>query len=443
MSSPTATALLEAIDPWLRSQRWCPATASTSLSCVWHQWRQVGGHQSVTLVVAAGSALVHIPLLLSPNALTSPAPIGRCGQDFLYDGPSHPLWRAEWAARALQVEPSLGGSGDLVAACEAATLVGGEQSNTSLLIPTQPTPLFLKVYRTLTAGTHPEVELCGALTRARWPHTPALRVSTEVDLPDGPALATCAWDYLDGARDGWAYYCDAALTGSDLSALSFELGRVTRDMHTILGDSFPLSSIDEGGAPALNAQRFAARIHEQITMVARDIPLDPALVDNAHALVADVGHLDDLPRPIRIHGDYHLGQTLLTDGASTWHIVDFEGEPLRPLAQRRSPDFAVKDVAGMLRSFDYAYGYAQRTAGLKSPEGKIPEIAAPQWWHEHTALPFLHGWAGPGGLAENESRILRALLIEKTCYEIRYEQRMRPDWIDIPLDALTRLCLSP
>jgi maltokinase len=133
-------------------------------------------------------------------------------------------------------------------------------------------------------------------------------------------------------------------------------------------------------------------------------------------------------RVSRIHGDYHLGQLLRTERAFV--VIDFEGEPARPLAERRAPASPLRDVAGMLRSLDYA-------AHSADPDGWSPDALA--GWLGNARAAFL---AGYGGTRTSEEALLAAFELEKACYEIRYEANNRPDWVWLPLDALERLVLA-
>ncbi|MBN8883899.1 MAG: hypothetical protein J0H73_16515, partial [Salana multivorans] len=146
------------------------------------------------------------------------------------------------------------------------------------------------------------------------------------------------------------------------------------------------------------------------------------------------------------HGDYHLGQ-VLRSASGTWAVIDFEGEPLRPLSERVLPDLPLRDVAGMLRSFDYAGGSAR-------VDGADPE--AVRTWVAEAQEAFLAGYAeglrtdpgaGAGDVADHDAddggELLRALLLDKALYEAVYESRNRPDWLSIPLTAIDHLLDGP
>jgi predicted trehalose synthase len=130
----------------------------------------------------------------------------------------------------------------------------------------------------------------------------------------------------------------------------------------------------------------------------------------------------------RIHGDYHLGQ-LLTRPDGGYSVIDFEGEPARPLAERRLPSSPLRDVAGMLRSLDYA----ARTVAAEA------DAFDAQAWLGRARNAFL---AAYGGVGHDEQSLLDAFELEKACYEIRYEAGNRPGWLWLPLAAVERLALE-
>ena len=136
----------------------------------------------------------------------------------------------------------------------------------------------------------------------------------------------------------------------------------------------------------------------------------------------------------RIHGDYHLGQVLDVPDRG-WVLLDFEGEPLRPISERSDPDLALRDVAGMLRSFDYAAHQAE--------SGDLPPAQARAWgqaWAARCREDFCLGYADVHGQdPRDHPALLVALELDKALYEVVYEARNRPDWIDVPLRAVARL----
>ena len=234
--------------------------------------------------------------------------------------------------------------------------------------------VFVKLYRRLTQGLNPEVEVPLALSGSQV--TPRLLGWMDTEFGTGALLQ----EYLPHAAVGW----DLARQGP---FDAYGLGRTTAQLHSELARAFPTGTED---------------VREAIVdrLQAIDIPevaqLRPALLERIEPLGAV---------PVqRIHGDYHLGQVLHSDGA--WKVIDFEGEPDRP--GRGALDSPWRDVAGMLRSFDYAGSQA-------GPE-------------------FLAGYGMPA-----EADLLTAFLIDKAAFEVLYEKRNRPDWVHIPLRALRDL----
>jgi maltokinase len=140
----------------------------------------------------------------------------------------------------------------------------------------------------------------------------------------------------------------------------------------------------------------------------------------------------------QVHGDLHLGQTLRT--ASGWKIVDFEGEPAKPLAERQLPDSRWRDVAGMLRSFDYAPRVVEKamTEGDPVADTGLQLAERAEQWAERSKNHFLTAYAG-GALSSAEQTLLDAYVADKAVYETVYETRNRPTWVDVPLQALARI----
>jgi maltokinase len=169
------------------------------------------------------------------------------------------------------------------------------------------------------------------------------------------------------------------------------------------------------------------------------VDLDAELKARARTVYDAMRGIDAGPS-FRIHGDFHLGQTLRSDAG--WFVLDFEGEPARPIDERRRPSSPMRDVAGMVRSFHYAAQVALREiGGTDDPE--LAELA--QTWEWHNAERFLAGYAGYGDVdrvlppAEARHIVRRAFELDKAVYEVGYELGHRPDWVEIPLSAVRRL----
>ncbi len=152
---------------------------------------------------------------------------------------------------------------------------------------------------------------------------------------------------------------------------------------------------------------------------------------------ADRLDLGAVPPLQRVHGDYHLGQVLHSPTRG-WVVLDFEGEPLRPLAERTRPDLALRDVAGMLRSFDYAAGQVR----VSTHDAAAADAA--DAWARAARDAFCSGYADVAGRDPREdAALLAALELDKALYEVVYEAGNRPEWIDVPLGAVDRLLGTP
>jgi len=216
---------------------------------------------------------------------------------------------------------------------------------------------------------------------------------------------------------------DPAEAGGDFSGESERLGVVTAELHLALAEAF--------GQQEPDIDSWADFIEAQLgDLPARDL--------NRAAALAVIRNLRDVADPgaaIRVHGDYHLAQVMRTDKG--WFILDFEGEPERPLEERRRPSSPLRDVAGMLRSLHYAAMVALADRD---------ELALARAWEDRNRQAFLHGYlaeAKKGTILPSDQRsidaILRAFELEKSVYELKYERAHRPDWVPIPRDALRRI----
>ncbi|WP_398472774.1 phosphotransferase [Tardiphaga sp.] len=332
-----------------------------------------------------------------------------------------------------------------------ATIVrtGAEQSNTSILIG----PAILKAYRRLAGGIHPEQEIGAFLTQASFKGTPSLLGTIELRAADGPPVTLgIVQARVEGATDGWGYVTDrlGRLGGAepgalvDLQRLADRLGACTAGMHLALSQE--TSHADLAPAPlsgawikawsedvAASADAILARIDQQPPSGQQQWP---TLVQVRSFIAAQS---IDAPSfsAIRIHGDYHLGQVLVTE--TDIFIVDFEGEPMRPLAERRRKSVALRDIAGMLRSFDYASASAN-VSGETTVAAAISEV---RQRFLRGYLPLARSSACFPADIVQANKVLMLGLVEKALYEIRYELNNRPDWLVIPLQGLKNLIETP
>jgi maltose alpha-D-glucosyltransferase/alpha-amylase len=387
------------------------------------------------------------------EATVDPARVGSLLKGFS-GAPDHPT-RLGGRLRYLDVSET---AKRAVAEPTTVTPVGSEQSNTSMRVGAS---LVFKLFRRLPVGENPEVEMGRFLTsRTSFRATPALHGSLAYGAPDGTTSTLGvlqAWVPCDG--DGWAYVTshlqralrDASVS-DELARAMVMLGGTTADFHAALASdvgtpAFRPEAIGEADIGVWRG-RFADQASRTIDLVRRH---HLTWADEARRLAGtcleQAGHMAALgatggrgtPTQLwktRIHGDYHLGQTLKTPAGFT--IIDFEGEPSRPIDERRQKHSPLRDVAGMLRSFDYAI----ETAGRHHP-------AASSTLRSSLNLreSFLAGYLATVGRADvtsvpRDRGELEAWLgffeFEKALYELEYEINNRPAWVDIPLRWIVR-----
>ena len=347
--------------------------------------------------------------------------------------------------------------------------LGVEQSNSSAVIGDV---AVFKVYRRLVSGTHPEIEISRFLTTvAGFRNTPPFFGAVERVEADGTTTALAILQgFVLNQGDGWAYtlnYLDRWFDEQRLHADAEQeerdhgmymaqvatLGRRTGEMHRALAIDTDDPDFRPEPISKSDMQRWQSRIRRQARSAFEVVEhrLD-ALPDNTRPLAESFlsrreeidNHIRSLTEtPIaaaktRLHGDYHLGQVLVVK--DDFYILDFEGEPARPLEERREKTSPLKDVAGMLRSFDYAAWASVARLAEHAPE--TTEAAGPwaEAWRREAAETFLAGYeetaAGGPGWPEDRDEVKRAIelfVIEKACYEICYEAANRPSWLGIPI----------
>ena len=305
-----------------------------------------------------------------------------------------------------------------------------EQSNTSIVLGDR---LILKLYRLLEDGESPDLEVGEFLTGVRFNGTPPVAGSIHY-LPDAgrPSAVAMLQALVPATGDGWQTMTDALRHDPESGvAQAATIGRLTAELHRALAarpdhPDFPArpASPAEAASWRASAERQLAEAESAVSGEAHDrlVALAPAI----RARFADTfGAASGQARVSRIHGDYHLGQLLARpDGG--YSVVDFEGEPARPLAERRLPSSPLRDVAGMLRSLDYAARTVVAEADALDAEA----------WLGHARGAFL---AAYGGVSDDEQSLLDAFELEKACYEVRYEAGNRPGWLWLPLAAVERL----
>jgi maltokinase len=309
----------------------------------------------------------------------------------------------------------------------------------------------LKVLRALQAGENPDIEVPRRLVAEGYRGVPAPLAWLEAQWPDpharvtNSAVGTNGTDstaaplvrgylgvvsaFVEGARDGFELGCELASRQEPFDELAHRLGVVTAQMHTALTRAFP--TVTDADGP----RRLADAVLDRFAWALAAVPSLERYRAGVERTADEVRGLAATPARQRVHGDLHLGQVLHV--ADDWLVLDFEGEPLAPLDARTRPDLAVRDVAGLLRSFDYAAA----VGGLTGDAARM--------WTTSARSALLAGYAeaaapssdpdGPSDDPATAALLTRALELDKTLYEAVYESRNRPTWLPIPLAGLDRL----
>ncbi|MEV6172953.1 maltokinase [Streptomyces sp. NPDC051954] len=452
-SVTTEPGLLASLDPllreWLPRQRWFagkgrPVTGFSSVAAT--ELLPAGGklglhhllvraHQPLTLGVPPHPGdcyqlLIGVREALPPRL--APALIGHVTQgplagrtvyDALYDPrPSEVL------LEALRTRARFGGlrfERDLdqeIRSGLVPRLVTAEQSNSSVVYGDT---FILKLLRRIVPGVNPDLELPLALAREGSTRVPAPTAWMLADLADQTYVLGVLQPFIQGATDGWELALRELAKGEDFAAEARALGRATAEVHTALARALPTVTMGHTQMQLL-VDGMVERLDAAAQAVPGLRPYAPGL-HSAFEALADLAAEGRTWTAQRIHGDLHLGQCLRSP-AGRWSLIDFEGEPSKPLAERRMPQPPVRDIAGMLRSFDYAAHSA--------------DPPAPHWAQTCRAA-YCSGYAEAAGLdPRTDPVLLRAYETDKAIYEVVYEARHRPDWLPVPLSAVRRLAAS-
>jgi maltokinase len=316
-------------------------------------------------------------------------------------------------------------------------LMGAEQSNTSVVYGDA---LILKLFRRLQPGSNPDIEVTKALSDAGCQYV--ARPMAWFDGTVGGEVTTLGLlqPFLRNSSEGWAMatasvrdlFAEGDLhadeVGGDFAAEAERLGVATGEVHLLMATTLP-SAV----AGPEDSRQTSHQLNERLDAA---LAVVPELAEHAAGLRAVYDLVGDRTEPVpvqRVHGDYHLGQVLRTQDG--WVLLDFEGEPTRSLAERRALMSPLRDVAGMLRSFDYA---AQHL--LAEQPGQRHLAYRAHEWAERNRSAFCDGYArAVGADPRDEEILLRAFELDKAVYEVVYEARNRPTWLQVPLGSIARL----
>jgi len=318
----------------------------------------------------------------------------------------------------------------------------GEQSNTSLVFGEW---AIFKAFRRVAPGPNPDLEVAAALAALGSTHVAEPYGWIETRMDGASTVLAILSRYLRAASDGWSLAAtsvrdlyaavdtdvsgtNAAEAGGDFAGEAERLGVATAQVHADLAAAFGTSEHDPEAIRDLAEQMF-----RRFDLASADVPELARYADLAGAAFSKLAKLTEPVQAQRVHGDYHLGQVMRTQ--TGWVVLDFEGEPASPLAQRRARSSPLRDVAGMLRSFDYAAKHQLITHRDRASLGAVASD-----WARRNSRAFCAGYAEAGGPdPASHEVLLRALLIDKAVYEVRYEARNRPNWLSIPLESLAEM----
>ncbi|MGP3536114.1 maltokinase N-terminal cap-like domain-containing protein [Microbacterium sp. RD1] len=432
------------LQEWMPRQRWFAGKGTQPVLRAVAEWevgRAPRARAVVLLVADSGgtdTVVYQVPVVWHEGAVSGA--IASVDGRSLTDGTADPYFQALLYSQLTAGGAVAGEDGPLAAEPAAAhtwpaeapaAVLEGEQSNTSIIYrPHGTAPLICKVFRQVHPGVNPDIEIQAALGDAGLRTVPPLigTVSGVWRDPRHPGIVSgslaFAQEFFPGVEDAWRVALRSAENGVDFHDQAVELGSAVAGMHAALARLFPTRSATDD-----DRARVAAGWRSRWDAARQAVPDLDAV---AGGVTAVFDHALETPWPLlqRVHGDLHLGQVLEVPGRG-WVLLDFEGEPLRPMDERREPDFAIRDVAGMLRSFAYA---ADSVPSAPAEDRRAWEAAARRG--------FLEGYAASAAATPLDPVLVRAFELDKALYETVYEARNRPGWLPIPLGAVRRMTAS-